>query len=167
MNRNSQQHMTTTFKASVALMSTAWDLFLDSLESLKDVPGITYALGFQPFPVALLESSAALGGNSLGLEADIGPLIMVCLFAQWANKEDDEKMLNTERVLVKAIEAAAKKEGLDVEYKFTNYCFTGQDPITGYGKESKRRLQFASEKYDPEGFFQKIVPGGFKLFDQV
>jgi hypothetical protein len=76
-------------------------------------------------------------------------------------------MLNTERVLIKAIEAAAKKKELNVEYKFTNYCFTGQDPITGYEKKSKKRLQIASEKYDPEGFFQKIVPEEFKLFDQV
>ena len=33
----------------------------------------------------------------------------------------------------------------------------------GYSAESLEQLKEASKKYDPEGFFQKVVPGGFKL----
>jgi hypothetical protein len=39
-----------------------------------------------------------------------------------------------------------------------------QDVIGGYGEESKKRLQAASRKHDPEGLFQLGVPGVFKLF---
>ncbi|KAF7879031.1 hypothetical protein EAF04_000231 [Stromatinia cepivora] len=33
----------------------------------------------------------------------------------------------------------------------------------GYGDEMKSSLQAVSKKYDPEGFFQTVVPGGFKI----
>lgn len=157
--------MTTSFKASVELLSTSWALFQAALEKVKDVPGLAFAVAYQPFSNALLKSSASHGGNSLGLEPDVdGPIIMVCLFAQWANKEDDEKILSTELQLVEDINKAAETQKLDVGYLFMNYCFKGQDPISGYGEASKKKLQAASKKYDSEGFFQKSVPGGFKLF---
>jgi hypothetical protein len=35
--------------------------------------------------------------------------------------------------------------------------------IAGYGEESVSKLRATSKKYDPEGLFQKAVPGGFKL----
>lgn len=156
--------MTTSFKASVELMSASWALFQAALDKIKDVPGLAFALAYQPFPNALLKSSASHGGNSLGLEPDVdGPIIMVCLFSQWANKEDDEKVLSTEWKLVKEINIAAETKKLEVGYLFMNYCFEGQDPISGYGEASKKKLRDASKKYDPEGFFQKSVPGGFKL----
>lgn len=157
--------MTTSFKASVELMSISWTLFQAALEKIKDVPGLAFALAYQPFSNALLKSSASHGGNSLGLDPDVnGPIIMLCLFSQWANKEDDEKVLSTELQLVKEINTAAETQKLDVGYLFMNYCFKGQDPISGYGEASKKKLQAASKKYDSEGFFQKSVPGGFKLF---
>lgn len=156
--------MTTSFKASFELMSTSWTLFQSALDKIKDVPGLAFALSYQPFPNALLKSSASHGGNFLGLDPDTdGPIIMVCLFSQWANKEDDEKVLSAEWKLVKEINKAAETKKLAVGYLFMNYCFKGQDPISGYGEASKKKLQAVSKKYDSEGFFQESVPGGFKL----
>jgi hypothetical protein len=50
-------------------------------------------------------------------------------------------------------------------YVFMNYASSFQNPIDSYGAENKLKLQEVSEKYDPEGVFQKGVPGGFKVFD--
>ena len=36
-------------------------------------------------------------------------------------------------------------------------------PIAGYGEENVEILQKVSRKYDPEGVFQRLVSGGFKL----
>ena len=33
-----------------------------------------------------------------------------------------------------------------------------------YGPESVARLRAASRKYDPQGVFQTLCPGGFKLW---
>jgi len=35
--------------------------------------------------------------------------------------------------------------------------------MAGYGEESLERMKGVSKKYDPEGVFQRGVPGGFKL----
>lgn len=49
---------------------------------------------------------------------------------------------------------------------YMNYAYTSQDPIGSYGEENKAELQRVSNRYDPQGLFQKGVPGGFKLFPQ-
>lgn len=75
--------MSTSFKASVELLSTSWTLFQSTLDKIKDVPGLAFALAYQPFPNALLKFFVSHGGNSLGLDSDVdGPIIMICLFSQ-------------------------------------------------------------------------------------
>jgi hypothetical protein len=44
-----------------------------------------------------------------------------------------------------------------------NYAAAWQDPILSYGAVQVGKLQEAAAKYDPFGFFQEKVPGGFKL----
>jgi hypothetical protein len=61
-------------------------------------------------------------------------------------------------------EQAGEKMGLLSPYIYLNYAATWQDPLDGYGAAVKSELWEVSEKYDPEGVFQKQVPGGFKLF---
>jgi len=48
-------------------------------------------------------------------------------------------------------------------YIYTNYAADFQDPMTGYGLRSLAFMREVSRKYDPQGIFQKQVPGGFKL----
>lgn len=57
----------------------------------------------------------------------------------------------------------ARGKDLLHRYIFTNYGHSEDDIIAGYGEESVSRLREAGKKYDPEGVFQKGVPGGFKL----
>lgn len=47
---------------------------------------------------------------------------------------------------------------------YLNYAAQDQDPIASYGADSVERLKAASRKFDPQGLFQRNVPGGFKLF---
>lgn len=66
--------------------------------------------------------------------------------------------------LIANIEVQAKAQQLYLPFKYLNYAASFQDPMTGYGSTIKERLQNISRKYDPKGFFQTNVPGGFKLF---
>ena len=66
--------------------------------------------------------------------------------------------------LLGQIETATKAAGVFNAFKYLNYAAGSQDPISGYGAASKSNLQSVSKKYDPSGFFQTGVPGGFKLF---
>lgn len=51
-------------------------------------------------------------------------------------------------------------------FVYLNYAFDFQDPIGSYGEKNQAFLQETSKnyRYNPEGLFQKGVPGGFKLF---
>lgn len=39
-----------------------------------------------------------------------------------------------------------------------------QQIFPGYGPENHMKLQAIARKYDPAGTFQKLMPGGFKVF---
>ena len=44
-----------------------------------------------------------------------------------------------------------------------NYADASQDVLGSYGEVNVRKMLAVLRKYDPEGIFQKRVPGGFKL----
>lgn len=100
----------------------------------------------------------------LGLDPADGPLVSILLLFYWNKQSDDEVVLGTARGVIEAIDKDAAAKGTLVPHKYLNYAFDFQDPIGSYGQENRKKLQDASRKYDPDGLFQKGVPGGFKLF---
>lgn len=48
-------------------------------------------------------------------------------------------------------------------YRYLNYAWEDQDPITSYGWESVQELQLAKKEHDPNGIFAHLVKGGFKI----
>ncbi|KAK8076221.1 FAD binding domain-containing protein [Apiospora phragmitis] len=62
------------------------------------------------------------------------------------------------------VEAAAAALDAGTRWLYLNYCDPSQNPLASYGAEAVERLKVVSRKYDPEGVFQKRVPGGFKIF---
>lgn len=158
-----QTFTTVTFKPSLELLHTVWGIWNASFASIQSAPGIKYGLIFQPMPPAMTSKSAPLGGNSLGLDPADGPLMIVELAAVWDSAADDARIVNAMRAFVNKVDQAANKRGLGSKFVYLNYAYPGQDPIKGYGARNKARLQAVSKKYDPSGFFQTGVPGGFKL----
>jgi hypothetical protein len=152
--------MTTTLKADAGILRRSLDEFYTAYEKIKDVPGLVYAATYEPYPVSLL----AAGRNSLGIDPDDGPLVLVLLYASWKEDADDERVIRETKAHLGAVVEAAKEAGKGHKYVYMNYAYPDQDPISSYGVEQKRTLQEVSKKYDPEGFFQKAFPGGFKLF---
>ena len=59
-------------------------------------------------------------------------------------------------------EYADQVNGL-VPYIALNYADASQDPLASYGKENVEFLRAVGARYDPTGFFQYRVPGGFKV----
>jgi hypothetical protein len=57
---------------------------------------------------------------------------------------------------------ARQVDGL-VPYVALNYADASQDPLASYGRENVEFLRAVAAKYDPTGFFQSRVPGGFKV----
>jgi hypothetical protein len=156
--------MNTTIKADAATLKAIVSIYTTALEPIKSIDGLVCSLTIQPYPLSLLQKSAELGGNSLGLSPESGSLVSLLLLAYWAKKDDDEKLIAAQKDTLDKIRAEAVNRGVHVPFEFLNYAFSQQDPIGSYGVESGERLREVSRKYDPEGVFQKLVPGGFKLF---
>lgn len=48
-------------------------------------------------------------------------------------------------------------------FQFANDAGYFQDVIKSYGAANVQKLKQVANKYDPQGIFKDIMPGGFKL----
>ena len=158
-----QLYFTTCFRLDVKTMLNARELWLQTVKTISDVESLSLALVFQPLTKGILAKSASLTGNSLGLTPDDGPLVIMLLNSVHKHTSDDEKVVAAVLGLIDKIDSSAAKEGKAARYRFTNYGYKTQQILEGYGQESLDNLRAVSKIYDPQGFFQKGVPGGFKL----
>lgn len=153
-----------TFKIDPAFMYDAYFDFRNSVESLQPPPlGILPAIIFQPISLNELNFMSKDGGNPLGLSPEDGPLLLLSLAIGWTNAADDVRVLAmTEAWMDRTIETA-KNRGLFHRYIYQNYAGKNQDVFAGYGEENLQRLRDISRRYDPNGVFQRLQPGYFKL----
>ena len=156
--------MTTTVKLNTTILQETAQAFTAYLPRVSGLQGLYYALTFQPLCICTLKASEARGGNSLGLNSEGGALAVVQLLAHWESADDDHTIIPAGRRFIQLTNAIAQGQGQASGFRFMNYAYKGQDVIEGYGEEAAAKLRAASKKYDPEGFFQTGVPGGFKLF---
>ncbi|KAK2611675.1 hypothetical protein N8I77_005004 [Diaporthe amygdali] len=152
-----------TIKPDIALMETFYQKWQETLSKVKDSEGFIFSFGFHPITKALLEASQVAGGNAMDIPPSDGPLFVVLINPAWKLAKDDSRIFAEVEGLVKELRSLAHTKGLLHRYIFTNYGYSKDDVIAGYGGESISRLRAVSEKYDPDRIFQKAVPGGFKL----
>lgn len=150
-------YVTTTFSPTLSVFQRVYAIWNATVPSIENIAGIQHFIIFQPMP-------AIKPGNSLGLSASEGPLVVCLLSITWTNPGDDPFLNTLGQNLIGQIEQATKSAGVFNAFKYLNYAAKFQDPIGSYGAASKTNLQAISRKYDPTGLFQTTVPGGFKLF---
>lgn len=151
-------------KADAATLIAGSETFLAALDPVKGCEGLLCSYTLQPYARTQLEASAAKGGNSLGLDPSLGSVVSVAFLMYWNQAGDDDQILGAFRGALDKMRADAGARGTLVDFVYMNYSLGFQDPIGSYGAENKRHLQTVSRKFDPEGVFQKGVPGGWKLF---
>lgn len=144
-------------------METFYQKWQETLSKVKDSEGFIFSFGFHPITKALLEASQVAGGNAMDIPPSDGPLFVVLINPAWKLAKDDSRIFAEVEGLVKELRSLAHTKGLLHRYIFTNYGYSKDDVIEGYGRESISRLRAVSEEYDPDRIFQKAVPGGFKL----
>lgn len=153
-----------TYKNSAAMLAVILELMQELAPKLITVTSLIWVVTFQPVPSIVNAKESASGGNSLGLDESHGNLMNVLLSPTWDTKSDDGLVNAQIRELFARAEIKARELGVYHPYVYLNYADSWQDPIAGYGAETVARLREASKKYDPDGLFQKSMPGGFKLF---
>ena len=152
-----------TIKPDIDLINTMYEQWQETLTGIKDAEGFIFSFGFHPVTKALLENSRKAGGNAMDIAPLDGPLFVVLINPCWTLPQDDSRIFKAVGDLVVGFRELAAGRGLLHRYIFTNYAYHEDDVMAGYGEESLERMKGVSKKYDPEGVFQRGVPGGFKL----
>lgn len=117
----------------------------------------------EPFPASIERIGREKGGNVVGLPkgedlfiVDIGTLVTT----------DDVDLAIIHAALMRLtaqVKEYAVSVGQDVDFTYANYADASQDVMGSYGSENVQFMRTVAERYDPMGFFQKRVPGGWKL----
>ncbi|KAL8833011.1 MAG: hypothetical protein Q9170_004573 [Blastenia crenularia] len=158
-----ETYITATFMNNAEIQRQILDIFVQEVDTLKDLAGAIPALVMQPISKSVIAHFSKNSGNALGLADAEGPLMLINLAFMWSNAADDDKFYAASSRIIKRSVDAAKKLGVHNEYIYQNYAAKGQDVFAGYGEANRQRLIKISEKYDPKGVFQKLQPGYFKL----
>lgn len=82
---------------------------------------------------------------------------------QWDDADNDARFIEANRQLIDDVVAHSRSVGKANEWLYLNYAWGTQDVLASYGPENVAKMRAASAKYDPDGVFQRLVPGGFKL----
>ncbi|CAI6269471.1 unnamed protein product [Periconia digitata] len=139
------------------------------IEDLKKVLGpneFATIQDFQPFPSYFADIGVQKGGNMLGLERSSRNKIMtisgVILLTPNSEKQYPQ-VYQRLSAMTESIKAFAKSVGSDEELIYLPYANPMQDAIGSYGPANVEHIRKVAEKFDPSGFFQHRVPGGFKI----
>ncbi|KAI4196491.1 MAG: hypothetical protein LQ350_006530 [Teloschistes chrysophthalmus] len=158
-----QTYITATFENDAQLQKKIFDIFLEEMDPIKSLNGSLPAMVMQPITQSVIAQFSKNGGNALGLADAKGPLMLINLAVMWSFPTDDAQIYAaTTRVIQRSV-SLAKNLGLYNRYIYQNYAAKGQDVFRGYGEESRRRLVRVSEVFDPEGVWQRLQPGYFKV----
>jgi hypothetical protein len=148
---------------SEAFMADVFELADTTAKEFFTVLGAIFTMTFQPLPHVLYSKSAATGGNVLGLERFKDDFVNILWTVSWQLPTDGARAESMLQTLLEAIIELAKERGLYSEFVYLNYAASWQDPIQGYGNANVEFMRSVSRRYDPNGLFQKAVPGGWKL----
>ncbi|KAL6238506.1 hypothetical protein BDW75DRAFT_237393 [Aspergillus navahoensis] len=117
----------------------------------------------QPWVPAFWRNSPAGGGNVLGLERFDENMLNVVWDYSWDDATEDSLFYDLVKFARQELDAYARSTQAYNEYIYLNYAGRTQDPLRGYGADNLAFLKRVAEIYDPQGVFQTVVPGGFKL----
>ncbi|KAI1337077.1 hypothetical protein F5Y15DRAFT_426217 [Xylariaceae sp. FL0016] len=125
------------------------------------------SLDWQPIGAAWQAGSRAAnpGGSPLSVvDPDAkGTYLAWALVAEWVGDEYDGLAMEWVESTTRAIEEAARREGVWDAFTYMGDAAGFQEVFPGYGEENSRRLVEVALKYDPEMVFQELWPGGFRL----
>ncbi len=126
----------------------------------------TTILEFQSMPSYYSNIAKGKGGNMLGLEQNVGnALFFVAGLTLTSPDSADQYPVAYQRVnvMIKNIVAFSKSLGRTEKFTYMNYAHSNQDVLSCYGAANVEYIKQITNKYDCDGFFQRRVPGGFKI----
>jgi hypothetical protein len=157
--------ISTTYYLSLPLLHRTFELYQATCEKVRNYTGIVWSLTFHPVVPAVISKSPFLQSAIPTLSIPPKPIIIAQITGTWKDEKDTAAIEETAVQLISDVDSAAREEGMQTGYVYLNYAHSGQK-VFGEG-DRLRRLQDVSKRYDPDGIFQRCVPGGFKLFEDI
>ncbi len=157
---------TLCFKNNASIIMKAAELhdgLVDELQvHIKDGDFKTQCV-FQPLPRSFIQRSIEAGGNVMGLEQHDSDGI-IWGFHVMVRTPDLELWASprVRRVYEGVREFANSIDGL-LSWTTANYAHPTQAVFQSYGEENVKKIREVAIKYDPDGVFQYLCPGGFKI----
>ncbi|KAK0713408.1 hypothetical protein B0T26DRAFT_742122 [Lasiosphaeria miniovina] len=158
---------TATFAPSAELMGDIFDALNATLYAFNPAGGVVWNIAFEPLPSVMLARAGKRGGNILGLGPADGNAFVVLLSAFWSRSSSTAAVAQTARRALAEIESCGRARNQLKRFQYLNYAGPFQDPISSYGADNVEFLRRVGDGYDPKGFFQSRVPGGFKIPQRV
>ncbi|KAF5554154.1 FAD binding domain-containing protein [Fusarium mexicanum] len=152
-------YWTRTFGFDIELLKSIYELWVKISDAYAD--RLTAALDAQLIYPKMRKGPSA--GSLFGLDDSNDVLQLIVISIIWENEADDEEAISIVRKLDADIGRLIKARGKHRDFKYMNYGHIEQDIIAGYGKENQAFLKKVASQYDPEGVFQMLRQGGFKL----
>jgi hypothetical protein len=119
---------------------------------------------FQPMPKHLAKFSAESGGNVIGFDRVTSNALMLTVLAA-TNSSDAVTAVARQYIndMLVEMEAYVRSMKANVDLVYLSYAGPNQDPLGSYGAENVEFLKRVARRFDPDGFFQDRIPGGFKI----
>lgn len=118
---------------------------------------------FQPLPKLYTEKSIEAGGNVMGLERQTEDGVLLLALIEVPTADQRAAAYPKVKAWIEDLQAYAVSIGSDQEWLYLNYADPGQEVLRSYGAENVNFMKKVAAKYDPEGVFQKLCQGGFKI----
>jgi hypothetical protein len=152
-----------TVHADASLLTAAQNVFYNNLPMTANVTGANPVMVIQGITSGMIAQMQKNGGNPLGISNSDAPLYLIHIPCWWENASDDATVYSFITTVLSQLKAAATKIGKQNDYIYMNYGGVFEDVIASYGAANKARLKSIAAKYDPQGVFQILQPGYFKL----
>jgi hypothetical protein len=88
---------------------------------------------------------------------------VINIVVSWSNETDDARILTAARNMANRSNTTAYAQGLGNRFIYQNYAALEQPVFEGYGEKNLQKLREVGRKYDPNGVWQKLQPGYFKV----
>ncbi|KAL8725790.1 MAG: hypothetical protein Q9166_007121 [cf. Caloplaca sp. 2 TL-2023] len=167
-NRSFRQLFRATSTKSIPqVVNFLYKIFEAKAKTLRPVTGLIISFVYQPLTTDLLKASRANGGDAIDLDPADGPIMGMIVNAAWENAADDNYVNGWAAELIDSIDAQAKTAGYYYPFIFLNDAATGQKVLNKYGKgASLPKLKTVAQRFDPNGVFQTLAGGAFKVSTQ-
>ncbi|QRW20987.1 FAD-binding domain protein [Rhizoctonia solani] len=130
------------------------------------LPGWSSIMLYQPVSNNMIRTSEKKGGNILGLKPANDPLIIVSYMFTWLRQEHDREVYTEIKRLLSVSRDIAESQNRLERYIYPNYAGSEQKPIESYGPVQVNFLRKVKAEYDPDGIFENLCRGGFKIPSQ-